>query len=183
MIRDLEVPYADTRAEQLRLSLSAPPRDAEISVTVATLAGLVELRVLRASHQVLVHRPTGDPLIETVSCDGDGLALQRGLVRTPFDDLTHAIEVDVLEYDDGELATVADRLTRELTDDRSVVGRFPGHPHAITALRLDSDRPLRWSTWHCYPQAGQVVRTRTTVRLESPGDPARSAAAAGATTR
>jgi hypothetical protein len=52
----------------------------------------------------------------------------------------------------------------------AIVGRFPGSPHAVTAL-LAGPGPggagVRWRTWHAYPQDGRLVSTATTVRPRS----------------
>ena len=70
-----------------------------------------------------------------------------------------------------------DRLVARLADHPSaIVGRFPGSPHAVTALLADGipgsgpgsyDAGVRWRTWHAYPQDGRLVATTTMLRPRS----------------
>ena len=49
----------------------------------------------------------------------------------------------------------------------ALVGVFPGSPHALTVLTgREVVRGWSWSSWHVYPEAGEVVRTRS--RLSAP---------------
>ena len=67
---ELVVPYRDTRAQDLCWSLNLPVQPA-LAVRSVRLGGLIlELRLLGASHQVLVWAQDGtEPLcVETVAC-------------------------------------------------------------------------------------------------------------------
>ena len=45
------------------------------------------------------------------------------------------------------------------------MGRFPGEPHAVTAIVSEStDDSISWHTWHTYPQAGEVVVTTSVIQ-------------------
>lgn len=173
----LDVPYADTRAAELAyaLGLTALPALKVVDVAIGGLE--LQLRILGSSHQVLVR---GDlELSETVACLGDGHAHGAGpRVALPLPASSHS----ELRSSDGELwsyamAAAVERLDASrieglagLIGDLSrrpggLVGVFPGEPHAFTGLRATGEPGgVRWETWHAYPQAGELVRTRTTVR-------------------
>lgn len=167
MLRSIDAPYVDTRADDLRWSLRHPLVPALTAIEAQVHGRRVALAVLGASHQVVVE--VGEErLVETVAylpevpdtlpCPGVTATLPGRPART-YDIRTR---VDRLAPD-----MVRDRarwLRRHLGGDaRSVVAEFPGTPDALTALALDAPRPGRigWTTWHVYPQHDQVVRTRT----------------------
>ncbi len=44
------------------------------------------------------------------------------------------------------------------------MGRFPGEPHAVTAIVSEStDDSISWHTWHTYPKAAEVVITSSRI--------------------
>ncbi|MCW2613136.1 MAG: hypothetical protein JWN08_130, partial [Frankiales bacterium] len=55
-----------------------------------------------------------------------------------------------------------DLRRRCAADPSALVGVFPGSPDALTVL---TGREVRggwaWASWHVYPGAGEVVRTRS----------------------
>ena len=57
-----------------------------------------------------------------------------------------------------------DLRRRHAGDAGSLVGVFPGSPDALTVL---TGRAVRggwaWASWHVYPGAGEVVRTRSSL--------------------
>jgi hypothetical protein len=80
----------------------------------------------------------------------------------------------VLRLDPAAMSARTAVLRRELADDPyALIGVFPGGPEAITALRLHRSRTpaeraggfvaIGWSTWHAYPQSGELVETETVV--------------------
>lgn len=175
MHHELDVPYADTRAEDLRWSLEHAELPAVVTARVDALVDgfdgcPVELRILGASHQVVVDLPGLPRLVETVAyVPGLGDPLPRAGVRTTGGDapwsyeLTSEVEVltaDVLRERVATLVADLDGRAGALS------AAFPGDRHAVTAVHAE---PLdgggaTWRTWHAYPQHGQLVSTRTLVR-------------------
>lgn len=158
MLAVARVAAVDTRADQLRIAHDLP-----VLPAVATLrCGPVELRILAASHQVVVAAEGGiDPWVETVACGiGVGEWLHHG--RDVADArATTTIEVARLAGP-GFAAEVAAWRRRGSDDDRALVVEFPGRD-AVTGLALEGDG---WVSLHSYPGAGggTVVRTRTMLR-------------------
>ncbi len=49
-------------------------------------------------------------------------------------------------------------------DPNALVAEFPGSPLAVTALSAAScEDGVAWETWHAYPQAGELVYTKSVV--------------------
>ena len=176
MHHELDVPYADTRAEDLRWSLEHGELPA---VATALVDGCpVELRILGASHQVVLEVPGLPRLVETVAyVPGLGDPLPRAGARTGGDspwsyELTS--EVEVLAPDD-----LRDRVASLVADldgrPGALSAAFPGDRHAVTAVHAEplAGGGATWRTWHAYPQHGQLVHTRTLVRPARRTDPAR----------
>jgi hypothetical protein len=71
--------------------------------------------------------------------------------------------VETLEL--GEFAERA-RALRRLADgtEGTLLGRFPGHPDAMTCLDASGAGP-GWTTVHAYPETGTWVFTETTVHI------------------
>ena len=177
---ELVVPYRDTRAQDLCWSLNLPVQPA-LAVRSVRLGGLVlELRLLGASHQVLVWAQDGtQPLcVETVAClpglaeplperdtrtlsGADGRDGERG------DHLcAYAWESEKLALSGPAFERAVDRIGRSVSANaESLAGCYPGAPGALTAV-LPEAAPsgVRWTTWHSYPQDGRLVRTRTGFR-------------------
>ena len=152
---DLAVRFADVRADALRWQLGLAPQPALAVHRVRRAGRTVELRVLGASHQVVVDGAWS----ETVACLGEGCVLPQRARRGPY-----RLVSRVDPFDGDRLAAVLRQLARR---DDALVGVFPGETLAVTALALDrrTDR-LGWRTWHAYPQTGELVVTRT--RLVAP---------------
>lgn len=158
----LATPYADVRAADLVHALDGPEVPG-LGVLHAEVGGFaVDLRLLGHSHQVVVTPPAGAVLLETVACcpgvPGDLPSRrdeQRGAHRYAF-----TASVDAL---DAASRLVAERVA---ADPLGLVGVFPGHPGAFTALRAAASPDgsgVRWETWHAYPQSGELVRTTGTL--------------------
>ncbi|GAB3294536.1 DUF2617 family protein [Epidermidibacterium keratini] len=164
MITDLDIPFSDTSADQLSLSLTTPrlPHVARSAVLAGELT--IELRILRASHQVVLDAPAGT-LIETVACLERG-SLPTDLSSTPHPGVGFDFTARVAQYDDADFATAVDALiaTAE-SDDHALIGRFPGHHLALTGVQITSLAPVAWRSWHTYPQTGQIVSTYTSITL------------------
>lgn len=166
------VPFADSSPDDLTFGTDAPrlPALATRSAEPAAHPGTVlELRVLGASHQVVLERD-GHEWVETLACrPGRGPFLpvrHRHPAPAPF----------ARDYETG--CTVTGHSPRGLRREvdglleacraapHAVVVRFAGDPTALTGIcaHEDGDR-LLWRTWHVYPQSRRVVRSRSTLRL------------------
>jgi hypothetical protein len=154
----IETRFADSRAADLSLAYGLRPLPA-LGTHQVTLGGVtLELRVLGASHQVVL-----GSFSETVAClpDQPG-ALPSSSVRTVGDfsvrfsascsrPLDFAAEV-------GRIVAACD------ADPHSLAAEFPGSPLAVTALSAGpAAGGVRWETWHAYPQAGELVWTSSVV--------------------
>ena len=177
MVVELEVGYCDTRAEDLGWSLDLEPQPALATRELAVDGFLVELRLLGASHQVVVREQRAGPgagpgrapvCLETLACLPDRTrpvpaetAIALGRWRYTFSSHTR-------RYDPGDFDRLLAAIEQE--SEHGIYGRYPGVPGAVTAVALRRGGPvLRWSTWHTYPQQGAVVTTHST--LSVPGGP------------
>lgn len=168
MLVTLDAPYADTSAGDLSLALTAPEQPA-LHVLELTVPGpSLRLRLLGASHQVVLDLPGGQ-LIETVAC----LPGRPADLPPALDDAAtgYRFAARVLRLDPARMSARVGALRRELADDPyALVGVFPGGPDAVTALRARVGAPgpggrISWETWHAYPQTGELVETETVVTV------------------
>lgn len=169
--------FHDVSAADLRLCLHLPTQEALVTRTVADGERSLDLRILGASHQVLMTERGSVLCSETVAC-GTGAGVQDdGLpgrwvadlpgVRHRFRSATSHFRPDALR------TRVSDLLAILAADPAAVCGVFPGDPLAITGVqaRFRSPRAATWRTWHSYPQTGEVVVTCTRVEgLPAPTD-------------
>ncbi|HEY5835491.1 DUF2617 family protein [Streptomyces sp.] len=172
MLTTLNTAYTDTRAGDLAwcLGKEALPALAVLDLEVGDALGLrakVELRLLGASHQVLVDAGRGD-CSETVAClPGSQAPLPFGVARrVGVWDYEFAARTETLSQ--ASFAGRAQELLALVADHpRCLAGTFPGDPHAFTAMLVQcAEGSVRWRTWHAYPQEGRLVTTRT--RLTAP---------------
>jgi hypothetical protein len=162
MLADAPGPAVDTRPEDLRVSFDAPPL---APVATCRVAG-VELRILSASHQVVLPGH-----VETIACGlGSGVPVGRGGTFRR-DGFTLDVSVDRLGV--GAFAAAASGWRARAGEGDDVLAvRFPGHPDALTALALRHDG---WEGVHLYPRpggGGTVVRARTTAPAHRGAAPA-----------
>jgi hypothetical protein len=170
MLTTLQTAYTDTRAGDLAwcLGKDALPALAVLRVEVGDARGLrakVEMRLLGASHQVLVDTGCGDACSETVACmPGSQAPLPFGVARRVGGwDYEFAARIETLSQ--GSFAGRAQELLALVADHpNGLAGTFPGDPHAFTAMLVQcAEGSVRWRTWHAYPQEGRLVTTRTRV--------------------
>lgn len=166
----VDTPFADARADQLRLRLGATDTPALLARTLdvpGVPGGELLLEVLGSSHRVTLRRDGAADVIETVSCDIDQ---HGGTDALPADHdalvagATYAFRSHVEPLG---ACTATASLADELVASGALVAAFPGHPQAITAVRADVDEPaaVSWRTWHAYPQTDELVVTSTRVTL------------------
>jgi hypothetical protein len=170
MLTTLQTAYTDTRAGDLAwcLGKDALPALAVLDLEVGDARALrakVELRLLGASHQVLVDAGGGGGCSETVACmPGNQASLPFGVARRVGAwDYEFAARIETLSV--GSFAGRAQELLALVADHpNGLAGTFPGDPHAFTAMLVQyAEGSVRWRTWHAYPQEGRLVTTRTRV--------------------
>ncbi|HET9382042.1 MAG TPA: DUF2617 family protein [Streptomyces sp.] len=182
MLTTLNTSYTDTRAADLAWALGREPLPALATLDVRMDTADVQLRLLGASHQVLVEDDRGT-CSETVACiAGRSMPLPLGAAKRMGGwDYEFASRVELLAP--GAFAGRAQELLALISEHPyGLAGVFPGSPHAFTALLVGRQAGrITWRTWHAYPQEGQLVTTRTCVGGRNPaaGDaaPVRAAAA------
>lgn len=141
----------------------------------------VELAVLGSSHQVTVTR-TGEVMVrETLACvPGATPHLPRSQESDVAGGVVRFSSVVTRPSSFAEaVATIRSSLT---SADYRVAAVFPGDPDALTALVLEpgfhagvelnrvTGVTLKWRTWHCYAQSGEIVETFTSFACQSKSD-------------
>ncbi|MPZ80312.1 MAG: DUF2617 family protein [Actinophytocola sp.] len=174
----IDTRFADSRAADLSLSYGLEPLPALTTLRVVLPAVELELRVLGASHQVVVGPgaatwpPSSISLwpsswSETVACLPDRLGTLPDHEEAVIDGLRVRFAARChRRLTAGELAAKVAGIVRDSeNDDRVLVGEFPGVPYGVTALRAwPESGGAAWRTWHAYPQAGELVETLSAVR-------------------
>ncbi|MET8896663.1 DUF2617 family protein [Streptomyces albogriseolus] len=164
MLTTLNTAYSDTRATDLAWALGREPLPALATLDLELQGARVQLRLLGASHQVLLEEDRG-LCSETVACiPGSSTPLPLGVAKRVGDwEYEFAARVEVLPP--GAFAGRAQELLALVSDHpQGLAGVFPGSPHAFTAMLARRDEgQFHWRTWHAYPQDGQLVATRTRV--------------------
>ncbi len=169
MLTTLNIAYTDTRAADLAWALGREPLPALATLDLELTGVRLQLRLLGASHQVLLEDKRGD-CSETVACmPGSSTPLPLGVAKRADDwEYEFAARVEVLPP--GQFAGRAQELLALVADHpHGLAGVFPGSPHAFTALLAQHhEGQVHWRTWHAYPQDGQLVATRTRVGVRRP---------------
>lgn len=165
----LPAAFRDVCAADLRLSLDLPVQDALVTRTVAGGAWAVDLRILGASHQVLLARRGSGICSETVACaaeagpGGDRLPTRHA---REHDGVGYRFRSATVRLAPAAFRTRVDELLAALAADPvAVCGVFPGDASGVTGVqaRFRSDRVASWRTWHTYPRTGELVVTCTRV--------------------
>lgn len=161
----ISAPFIDTNAGDLVWTLNHPLVDPLATRTLVVSGLSVELRVLGASHQVVLGAGPGAP-VETVAClpgvpgglPGNAEHPLPGVGDYRFDSVVESLPRT-------ELTRRVEGIHQETSDSPGgLIVTFPGDPLAVTALHLTSGgTSLRWRTWHAYPQSGELVTTTTTL--------------------
>jgi hypothetical protein len=169
MLTTLNTAYTDTRADDLAWALGREPLPALATLDLELAGARLQLRLLGASHQVLLEEERGT-CSETVACiPGSSTPLPLGVAKRMGDwEYEFAAHVETLSK--GSFAGRAQELIALVSDHpNGLAGVFPGSPHAFTALLAHrQEGQVRWRTWHAYPQEGQLVVTRTRVGVRTP---------------
>ncbi|MGW1159203.1 DUF2617 family protein [Streptomyces sp. NPDC002513] len=169
MLTTLNTSYTDTRAADLAWTMGREPLPALAALDLELLGTRLQLRLLGASHQVLLEEERGI-CSETVACiAGSSAPLPLGVAKRVDDwEYEFAAQVEVLSP--RSFADRAQELLALVSDHpHGLVGVFPGSPYAFTAMvARHHEGQVHWRTWHAYPQDGQLVATRTRVGMRTP---------------
>lgn len=168
-----DAPFADTSPDDLTFTTDAPRLPA-LAVRRAEPAGhpgtALELRVLGASHQVVLERD-GHEWVETLACRPGRAPFLPTALRTaepaPFA-RDYETGCTVTGHSRRGLRRQVDRLLATCrTAPHALVVRFAGDPWALTGLCAweDGTGGLLWRSWHVYPQQRRIVHSRSAVRL------------------
>ncbi|NML52257.1 DUF2617 family protein [Streptomyces sp. R302] len=169
MLTTLKTSYTDTRAADLAWALGREPLPALAVLDLELSGAKLQLRLLGASHQVLLEED-GRHCSETVACmPGSSTPLPLGVSKRVGEwEYEFAARVETLTQ--GSFAGRAQELLALVADHpHGLAGTFPGSPHAFTAMLAQRhEGQVRWRTWHAYPQEGQLVVTRTRIGVRMP---------------
>ncbi|MFB7939613.1 DUF2617 family protein [Streptomyces sp. NPDC127049] len=169
MLTTLKTSYTDTRAADLAWALGREPLPALAVLDLELSGAKLQLRLLGASHQVLLEEE-GRSCSETVACmPGSSTPLPLGVSKRIGEwEYEFAARVETLTQ--GSFAGRAQELLALVADHpHGLAGTFPGSPHAFTAMLAQRhEGQVRWRTWHAYPQEGQLVVTRTRIGARMP---------------
>ncbi|MFI7243062.1 DUF2617 family protein [Streptomyces qinglanensis] len=164
MLTTLNTAYTDTRAHDLAWDLGRAPLPALACMDVELDGTHVQLRLLGASHQVLLGDEYGG-CCETVAClPGSSTPLPLGVSKR-FTGWEYEFAARVERLSPSSFSGRAQELLALVADHpNGFAGTFPGAPSAFTALLVQRhEGQIRWRTWHSYPQEGSLVSTRTRV--------------------
>jgi hypothetical protein len=165
MLTTLDTIYTDTRADDLAWSLGREPLPALAVRSLHFGSTTVQLRLLGASHQVLLEGEGGS-CSETVAClPGSASPLPLGYSTLIGGEREYDFVARVETLSRGSFTGRAQQLLALVAEHpRGLAGVFPGSPNAFTAMIAQrSEGRVGWWTWHAYPQEGRLVATRTRV--------------------
>lgn len=181
MLTTLKTAYTDTRADDLAWALGREPLPALATLDLELGDSKLQLRLLGASHQVILEEETGR-CSETVACiPGSSTPLPLGVAKR-VGDWEYEFAARVEELPPGTFEGRAQELLDLVCDHpHGLAGVFPGSPNAFTALLAQRrGGEVHWRTWHAYPQDGQLVATRTRVAMRTPAQGLEPSAPSGA---
>ncbi|WP_035847299.1 DUF2617 family protein [Kitasatospora azatica] len=181
-VRDLPLPGTDDAAlaDPARTAASitaahgsagghrAPERSSVASGSAST-AGTLQLRLLGASHQVVITAGPGECL-ETVACMPGRRTPLPARVAEQVAGWEYEFAARIESLPPHVFAARAQEILA-LVDEhpRGLAGVFPGDPSAFTALVAQgSAERVLWRTWHAYPQEGRLVCTRSSLVVRAP---------------
>ncbi|RKN11491.1 DUF2617 family protein [Streptomyces radicis] len=164
MLTTIHTAFTDTRASDLAWALGREPLPSLATLDLGLDGANVQLRVLGASHQVLLDRRDGT-CSETVACiPGSNTPLPLGVSKR-LGNFEYEFAARVESMSAGSFAGRAQELLALVAEHpHGLAALFPGEPNAFTALLAQrKDDQVHWRTWHSYPQELRLVTTRTRV--------------------
>ncbi|WP_052847763.1 DUF2617 family protein [Streptomyces avicenniae] len=164
MLTTITTTFTDTRADDLAWALGREPLPSLATLDLRLAGARVELRVLGASHQVLLESGEGT-CSETVACmPGSNTPLPLGVSRR-LGNFEYEFAARVESLSPGSFAGRAQELLALVAEHpHGLAAMFPGDPNAFTALLAQRrGAQVHWRTWHAYPQELCLVATRTRV--------------------
>jgi hypothetical protein len=166
MLTTINTAYSDTRAADLAWALGREPLPALARLDLELGGARVQLRVLGASHQVLLDC-LGAGCSETVACmPGSRTPLPLGVSRR-LGEVEYEFAARVESLSAGSFSGRAQELLALVAEHpQGIAATFPGAPDAFTALLANrTGNQVHWRTWHAYPQEYRLVATRTRVAV------------------
>ncbi|GAA1225896.1 DUF2617 family protein [Kitasatospora nipponensis] len=165
-VRDLVLsgPDSATDAGSATRAGSAPAPDRTGGPAAGGGAGTLQLRLLGASHQVVIAAGPGECL-ETVACMPGRRTPLPARVAEQVAGWEYEFAARIETLPPHVFAARAQEILA-LVDEhpRGLAGVFPGDPSAFTALVAQgSAERVLWRTWHAYPQEGRLVCTRSSL--------------------
>ncbi|AXI78438.1 DUF2617 family protein [Peterkaempfera bronchialis] len=169
MLTTLQTTYTDTRAGQLAWCLGSGPLPALAVLDLTFGPADLQLRLLGASHQVMLDAERGI-CSETVACLPGRRAPLPARVAERVQGWEYEFAARVETLPGHSFAARAQELLALVEGHPAgLAGVFPGDPTAFTALVAGGDaRRLQWRTWHAYPQEGTLVCTRSALTAPNP---------------
>ena len=180
-VPELAVAACDTDGRLLRLRTDRTDHAPVAKSLLAQGPLALTLEVLAASHRVrLTDGATGHVLLtETVACAEPGEATAVGTLPTDHawaDGSWLASFHSAIAFGANAVEAAAADVAVLAGTSHALVGRFPGHPLALTALEAqfrptidgsdETDDPfptvLGWRSWHLYPGSDPHVVTTVT---------------------
>ncbi|GAA0661377.1 DUF2617 family protein [Kitasatospora atroaurantiaca] len=185
MLTTLQTSYTDTRAGDLAWCLGGEPLPAlavrNLSLdnlgpdgpgrAASRTGGTLQLRLLGASHQVILAAGPGECL-ETVACLPGRQTPLPARVAKQVAGWEYEFAARIEELPPHVFAARAQELLSLVEGHPcALAGIFPGDPSAFTALVAHGGRHrVLWRTWHAYPQEGRLVCTRSSLVVRSTAD-------------
>lgn len=169
MLAVLDVPFVDTSPDSLALHCGLDRLPALGTLVVEHEKTDIELRILSASHQVVVNHDRQQLLSETVACLGEQTR-GSGSIPLPSDrseqsrtcvhDFSSSRAVMTPSQFEYEVGRIVQQAT---SDERSLVGQFPGSPLAVTVMTVTAmdTTSAQWTSRHAYPQHLAIVETQS----------------------
>lgn len=166
MLVSLDTAYVDTTVADLGFALGLPCQPALHTLELASGGSVLRLRLLGASHQVVLTTPDGE-LSETVACvPGTEPGLPQRVSRRLPGTTRYEFGARVRRLPPDRFATAVARLRAAGRSDSVLAGEFSGAADALTVLGARySPGDVSWWTAHAYPQTGELVRTVSKVEV------------------
>jgi len=168
MLTTLRTSYTDTRAGDLAWCLGGPEQPALAALDMDFAPLSLQLRLLGASHQVVLRRGE-ERWSETVACMPGRRSPLPARVAEHRQGWDYEFAARIEQLPVHSFAARAQELLALVEHHPyGLAGVFPGDPSAFTALLAGgSGERVHWRTWHAYPQEGRLVCTRSSLIAEA----------------